>query len=207
MWERIEVTGIPNIKCYLVIYVVFAMILLILTIVDASQNNWYEYCFWNFGLEDADPIDSDEDTQTIGYFQDEVCSRDETFYSSACPGVCDHLKAFQHGGKVMTSLMIVSSFATLCSGALHALAICGRYSLRYFYIVWVSLAMLAWLSGIIAYGIITNIASFDDTKGSASNVEVKGGVGLCIFLVVFHLAVTIYAFIFTRKAFLFDLTP
>jgi len=205
MYSQLGAALIPGIKKFLIIYVVLALILLILTIVNLALNDWYEYCFWKFGLVSAEPIDSDlgaSKKDTIGAVKDAICGSDEDGYDSFCPGVCGNLKGFRDGGAVMIFFSVLALITTLGSGALHVLAIIGRSWKSKLYWVWINLPLGVWLLGTIIYGIVANIGSIDKTKGIANDVKVEGGVGLCIFLVLFHIAVNVYAMIFTRKAFL-----
>lgn len=205
MYSQLGAALIPGIKKFLIIYVVLALILLILTIVNLALSDWYEYCFWKFGLVSSELIDSDSGASkkdTIGAVKDAICGSEEAGYNYICPGVCDNLKGFRDGGAVMIFFSVLTLLALLGSGALHVLAIIGRSWKSKLFWAWINLPVVVWLLGIIIYGIVSNIGSIDDTKGEASNVEVKGGVGLCIFLVLLQIAVNVFAIIFTRKAFL-----
>lgn len=205
MYSQIGAALIPGIKKYLIIYVVLAFILLILTIISMALSDWYEYCFWKFGLVSSELIDSDSGASkkdTIGAVRDAICGSEEAGYDYICPGICSNLKSFRDGGAVMVFFGVLTMLAIIATGALHVLAILGRAWKHKMYWVWINLPLAVWLLGTIIYGIVANIGSIDDTKGDATNVEVKGGVGLCIFLVLLQIAVNVYAIIFTRKAFL-----
>lgn len=205
MYRQVGAALIPGVKKYLIIYVVLAFILLVLTIVNLALSNWYNYCFWKFGLVSTELIDSDSGASkkdTINSVHKDICGSEEEAYNYLCPGVCDNLKNFRDGGAVMVFFGTLTLVALLATGALHVLSIIGRTWKSRFYWVWIQLPMAIWLLGTIIYGIVANIGSIDDTRGQADDVEVKGGVGLCIFMVLLQVAVTVYAVIFTRQAFL-----
>jgi len=145
--------------------------------------------------------DSKDESSSVPSKQNNIGDVKDAFYNSFCPGICENVKGFKSGGYVMAVFGAFSMVAIFFNGALHVLAVFGRYWMDDVFWVWINVPTVLWLLGTIIYGGLINISSIDDTKGSASNIEVKEGVGLCIFLVLFHVVVNVHAIIFTRKAF------
>ena len=198
-------TLLPGVKKFLIGYCVLALILFILTIVDMALTEWYDYCFWKFGLVSASLLPHSEgasDESTINGVKDDICSGSDSNYDGLCPDVCDNLSHFRDGGAVMVFFGVLTLLGLLGTGALHGLALMGRPWKNKLFWLWINAPLITWLLGTIIDGAVSNIASIDKTHSPAKNAKVEGGVGLCIVLVIAFVAKSGLAIVFTRKAFL-----
>lgn len=198
-------------RVHLMVYIGVQVVLIALIITCLALNEWFKYCFWEFGLVYAHSFypslqEANDDT-TIADVRSDFCDQD-TWVDNYCPEFCSYISGFQSAGGFMVFIGVITLLCAVTTVVFHALALAGRPLKHWLVWVWLSLPGTLWLLGTIIYGGVTNLVGINsvhrDKDLRAKDAEVKGGLVLCALIVVFQAFLLLYAMLTTRKAFTRD---
>ena len=196
-------------RLHLIIYSSVQLVLIVLLIICLALNDWFKYCFWEFGLVYAHSFrwrirDVYDDT-TISGVRDDWCE-DSDSVEYFCPSFCTYISSFESAGGFMVFIGVVTLLSAVATVVMHVLALFGRPLKHWLVWVWMPLPAGLWLLGTVIYGGVTNLAGIDDVRGhhpyDPKNAEVEGGLILCAILVVLQCFLLLYGLLTSRKAFI-----
>lgn len=195
-------------RVHLVVYIVLEVIIGTMIVV-ALCLNWFNYCYWEFGIYEVDFIDSDlkgfDDPDTITEVQTNSCDDYETTLNRHCNDFCDNIAYIKAGSDVM---LVLSCFTLVC-----ILTTLVFYTVRLFYrdyrfriLPFITiLQSFVYILSVSLYVIILDFNDYDDPEGcddSCDDYTMKSGTILSFANAGVLFAFNIYGFIFTRKAFI-----
>ena len=198
-------------KLHIVIYLLLELIFSVLIIVSLSIT-WFNYCLWEFEVVDVEFIDDDfrgfDNPDNISDILDDSCDDSEDYLDLLCPDFCDNADQIKSANDAIIVLSTFSLIIMVVTILLYAVRLCTE-KLKFKIVPFIALLQApVYLFGMILYGAIGKFTEFDDNNcGDVSgsydcdDYEVKGGLGLAIFIVIALVPVNVYGFWFTRKAF------
>ena len=165
----------PN-KSFAVAYLITALIIAVLCLVDLLLNEWVEYCFLEIGLNE---YSFDGDARSLSSAVNELCpSASSSFF---CGDPCENMTKLRNAGAVMDGM----GYAALASIVLLMLRMillilkpnrtCGGIVMR---IVLIG-STVVWIVGTIVY-----IALYSSVSSNTSNTQVHGGLVLAVIVSV-----------------------
>lgn len=181
-----------------------------MTIISISLEEWFTYCYWNFGLTVASTTLSNsafKNEQTIADVRKDACHGLKDEIQDECPHFCDFPTRFEIGGALILFVVIISIISQIFSLFYHVLRY-RRMDIR-FDCIWflIALSFLLQFIGFIGYYFICgfigmkSVTDKETQKDSPNDFEWKGG--LILYTIVWSLQFVLMVFgeIFTRKGF------
>ena len=210
MEEDLIKNSTPVRKLYLLIYIVSSLVLIAMTIVSISLEEWFTYCYWNFGLTKASTILANsafKNEQTIADVRKDACHGLKEEIQDECPHFCNFPTRLEVAGALILFLTIVSVISQIFSLFYHVVRY-RRIDLR-FSCIWflILLTFLLQFSGFLGYYLIGGFVSMDSVtnkefqKDSPNDFEWKAGLIMYTTVLCLQFALMIFGQIFTRKGF------
>ncbi|CAG9322399.1 unnamed protein product [Blepharisma stoltei] len=198
----------PLSKYHYIVYSVFSFISIVATLVDLALSEWYQYCWWTFGLVFAEPntrFDSFENEGSIGDVKSDSCGSLKHLVNTNCPGFCSHIDGFDNGGAVM---ILFGTLAMLFNAICIFFHILKLYRSNFKLKIISPLSFLPSFLYILGFSIYFGVAKFSDleeTNGKrfgTKDFEMKGGLLLGFTIIGLNLLLFIYCYFTTKKTFL-----
>jgi hypothetical protein len=197
-------------KVYLLIYIISSLLLTALTITTISLEDWFTYCYWDFGLTKASTILKDsafKNEDTIADVRKDSCHGLKDEIQNECPKFCDYPTRFEVAGALILFVSIVSVIPQVFSMFYHLLRYRrGDFKFR-------SITCLILLSfclqfvAFLGYYFISGFVKIDSVsnekiqKKSPNDFEWKAGLILYVCLIILQFFLALFGMLITRKGF------
>jgi hypothetical protein len=176
-------------------------------ILAALCIDWFNYCYWKFGIYEVDFIDSDfnglDEPDTIAEVQTNSCDDYEDTINGVCNDFCDNIAYIKAGSDVMLVLSCFTLVCILTTLVFYMVRLFNRdYRFRILPFITI-LQSLVYILSVSLYVIILDFNNFDDAEcEDCDDYTMKDGTILSFVNAGVLFAFNSYGFIFTRKAFI-----
>ena len=195
---------------YILVYILSSLALIVYSIVSVSMNQWYTYCFWDFGLVKAETILHNspyKNEDTISDVRVDNCYGLKDTIERECPDFCDFPTRFEFAGAFILICTVISVIIQIFTSFYHFL----RYKRRDFkkdnmMCLMIVIFILQFI-GFIGYYFMAGFVSLKDVTTDqigaydANSFEWKAGMGMYISLFILQFGLMIFGLLFTRKGF------
>jgi hypothetical protein len=203
----------PVNKLWFSIYMLGSAALVAYTIVAVSLNQWFQYCYWQFGLIHADTFlknSAFKSEDTISDVRADSCYGLKQTVESECPKFCDFPTYFEFAGFFILTFTILGIICQIFALFYHVLRF-RRESVRVRFIVLLQGApFVLEFVGFIGYYSIGRFYAIESTKDleiqndRPKDFEWMGGMPIFVSVFVLQLGLMVLGIMKTRKTFIAD---
>jgi len=210
MYRLQEHQGVDLTK--LLTYLIGASVVGSLSFFNLVKKNWFSYCFWNFGLAEAETVEEISIGLNKTYHAKQVfeleelradlCVQQDGYVEVYCPKFCDYIYDFQASGMIMVfcgvmTLIFVMVSVTSAILSYHSQGCCA-FNPSPIPFVFYSL-------GVGVYFFSVKMRSFEKTADMAGiptiDYQVSHGFVFAGVLVIAHFLVMLYGYFSLKKLF------
>ena len=198
----------PPPKFHILIYIGSTLVLGLFAIIDLALQEWFKYCYFNFGLIYGDStFDGYSNENTISDIKDDFCNGGaiETYIKNACPGFCDNVDHFQTAGGLMIAFSIFTFIGFCFTLIMHIMLLCRkRISFRFSWLFMI-LPFVSYFAGFVFYCIAADTSNIKGVKkappqvSNPKNFKWEGGMIFAVIIIVFLCANMVHGLIFTKR--------
>ena len=187
-------TYLPNSNLrrgHIVLYVGINIIVCILTIVNLSLQEWFDYCWWHIGLVNVDPTGDFyglEEWDTLSELRDKICGDRQDEFEKYCPNICDNIYNFSYAGGLMILTGVLVLLSSLLTIFLHVQLYRKPHIRVTFVGKYIMLPFIFYFLGILCYVGIINLPNLEkvhqhdlSSEDAPSDPEYNLGLILAIF--------------------------
>jgi hypothetical protein len=219
MFEELEEKSPTVEKKYLLLYTIGSLVLIILTLISVSLDEWYTYCYWNFGLIKASTFiegSAFRNEQVIADVRADACYGLKYTIELDCPNFCDYPYRFEFGGAFILLSTIIALIVQIFTFFHHLVKLrrpdfkqsnIAILMIVIFLLDFIGFIGYYFISGFVDLKSVDNVQDPDEgvlTQTSSNdpvNFEWKTGMPMYLVLIILQFFLMIFGIIFTRKGF------